>query len=512
MRTVWIAPELHSPRASFRDFRRAFFAPVVEASSEAAKAAGIGLSGAATAGISIAALAAEMAIQQLVGQGRKAADKWVQSGTGQNAFLDDILDPASVIAQSDPEKAADLVSQAWKNYLVSASGYAAKGANQAKVIKQNLTTPAFMQTVGTLLGKNPLDSSYTAAFSGAGGTQTALGNMLPSILPVVAGIVGQVLHGPLPATRIQGPQTTDDGNDPQGGINTGSVGQPVDGAGAPPEIGPPTTTLPQATNIPGGLSTEPSVAPPVAAPGVIPPSLLSRVLPQVISGGTSLLTGVLGANAANNAAATQSQAALEAAKLNTQAGQNAIDFNKEALAQQQKNAQPWIDAGAGALKSIGEITSTPYTLPTAEEARNTPGYQFALEQGQKALEAYERANGTLMSGKAAKDIFNYGIGSADTNYQNVVNNSLKAREANLNPLLSEAGLGQVSTSGVNSNLSTGANNNTNIGLTTAQNVGNLQQQSAQARASGYSTAQSNLLNGFRSVANILTGVFSPAAA
>lgn len=509
MRT-WSEPVLHFPRGGFNDFRRAFYAST-------AIGPAVGLSGAATAGISIAALAAEMAIQQLVGQGRKAADKWVQSGTGQNAFLNDILKPASLIAQSDPAKAADLVSQAWKNYLISASGYASQGANQAKVIKQNLTTPAFMQTVGTLLGKNPLDSSYTTAFSGAGGTQTALGNMLPSIQQVLSGIVWPTLQGPLPATRIQGPAdpnaengSTDDGNDPQGGINAGSVGNPVDTA--PPEIGPPTTSLPQATNLPGGASTEPSIAPPAAAPGVNPPSILSQLLPKIISGGTSILTGVLGANAANNAAETQSNAALEAAKLNAQAGQNAIDFNKEVLAQQQKNAQPWIDAGTGALKSIGEITSTPYTLPTAEEARATPGYQFALEQGQKALEAYERANGTLMSGKAAKDIFNYGIGSADTNYQNVVNNSLRAREANLNPLLSEAGLGQVSTSGLNSNLSTEANNNANIGLTTAANVGNLGQQSAQARASGYATSQSNLLNAFKSVGNILTGVFTPQAA
>lgn len=251
-------------------------------------------------------------------------------------------------------------------------------------------------------------------------------------------------------------------------------------------------------------------------------SILSRILPQLISGGTSLISGVIGSNAAKSAAQVQSDAAIQAAQLNAQAGKDAIAFNEKVLAQQQANSQPWIDAGAGALKRIGDITANPYTLPTADEARQTPGYQFAMDQGQKAIAAYEKASGTSVSGKAIKDIDNYAQGTADTNYQNVVNNSMNERAANLNPLLSEAGLGQLSTSQANSNLGTAAGQNANIGMTTAGNVGNENTSAAAARASGYvgsanalggaiSNIGSNLMN-TQSIQQILQAINQRSAA
>lgn len=75
-------------------------------------------------------------------------------------------------------------------------------------------------------------------------------------------------------------------------------------------------------------------------------------------------------------------------------------------------------------------TPTMFRAPTAEEARNTPGYQFAVEEGQKGLERSAAARGNLLSGGALKDITNYRVGAADANYQNVWGNAFNANNAN----------------------------------------------------------------------------------
>ena len=412
------------------------------------KAAGLGVSGAATAGISIAAFAAQQLIQHYLGMGRRTANSWVSGKDGQDAFQKNVLAPAAIIAQTDPAKAAELTAQGWKQYLNSASTFAAKGKNQAKVVQQNLTTPAFMQTVSTLLGnKNPLDTSYTQQ-TGIGGpglgpnTNPAWGTILATAAAVAPSILKGLEQAPTSGSFPSNPATVP-GN-------------------------------------PGSVNVEP------AAPGAPPrPSLISRLLPQLISGGTSLVTGVLGQRAATRAAETQAQSAEAAAAALTKANENTLAFNRDVLKQQQANAQPWLDAGTGALRKIGEINATPYKLPTEEEAMASPGIQFQLTQGQRALEAYQRKHGTLISGKAIKDINQFAQGVASTGYQNVVNRGLQERDANLNPLLSVAGLGQVSTAQQNSNLGSAANLNANVVGSGATNIADMNTSAAAARASGY---------------------------
>lgn len=57
-----------------------------------------------------------------------------------------------------------------------------------------------------------------------------------------------------------------------------------------------------------------------------------------------------------------------------------------------------------------------YRQPTAEDARNTPGYQFQLEEGIKALDKSAAAKGTLLGGGQLKGLQRYGQGLADTTY------------------------------------------------------------------------------------------------
>lgn len=76
-----------------------------------------------------------------------------------------------------------------------------------------------------------------------------------------------------------------------------------------------------------------------------------------------------------------------------------------------------------------------FVAPTAEQARNTPGYQSAIDQGNQGLQRSAAARGGLLSGGALKDIGTYNIGMADQNYQNVYTNALNANQlANSNQL------------------------------------------------------------------------------
>ena len=78
-----------------------------------------------------------------------------------------------------------------------------------------------------------------------------------------------------------------------------------------------------------------------------------------IGGIGSIASGAMGASAAGKAADTQASAADRAAQLQYKASQDALDFQKQQWDTTQKNAQPWLNAGTGALapRRIGEAPS-----------------------------------------------------------------------------------------------------------------------------------------------------------
>ncbi len=63
-----------------------------------------------------------------------------------------------------------------------------------------------------------------------------------------------------------------------------------------------------------------------------------------------------------------------------------------------------------------------FSAPTLEEARNTPGYQFALQQGLQGIERGAASKGTLLTGGTLKDETAFGTGLADQTYQQLYNN------------------------------------------------------------------------------------------
>jgi len=142
-----------------------------------------------------------------------------------------------------------------------------------------------------------------------------------------------------------------------------------------------------------------------------------------VKAGTSLLGGLFGSNAAQ-----------EAAKEQQAADQKGIDY----LGQEQKtglaNYSPYLSAGSTASGTLSSLLGTPgqglltpwtqqFTAPTAAQAEQTPGYQFQLQQGENAVQNSAAGRGGLLSGRTLADLNNYAQGTASTNYQNTFNNA-----------------------------------------------------------------------------------------
>lgn len=396
-----------------------------------------------------------------IGSGRRAANKFTGSGAPQ-----DILNKQLAVisgSQASAEEKSAATDKAWKDFLTAADKFAAANPKQSQVVKQAIyQTPDLTNTVKGLLGKDPLAEEYTGMAAPGMATGLTRPNPGPSWKSTLLN-AGMSAAAPFAISALSG-----------GGA--GGVGSTMGGTGP---LGGLDRVL-TAPNVGGGVFT--------GGGGGTGSSLLSRLLPQLISGGTSLIGGVIASRAANNAAQVQADAATQAAETMRLAGQDAIGFNREVLQQQQENLQPWLDAGTGALTSIGDMLKDPFKLPTMEEAMQDPGIQFALDRGTKAVEASLRSKGLSSSGKAQKELTEFAQGTASQGYDQVVNRRLTERQANLNPLFSLAGLGQDSTNSLNTALGTAGGRNADLTVNTAANVANQQTNAAAARASGIASS------------------------
>ena len=408
----------------------------------------------------------------------------------------------------------------WNQYLQQIQAFANSSPQNAQVVSQMFQTPSFMNSVQSALGGvNPLSDSFSTIANANTAAQAA---SVADQTTNAALDASQV--SPLDAvnpTQLANPTTGFDAAVAQAQPSLGAGTAPIDTSeinAAASAANLPNTTIGDLSNLPSSLGGEPDA--PGMAVGALPGTATAAgSLPGATSGlgstssllkllgiaGTSIAGALIGSGAATKAAGTQAAASTAAAGTIGAAGSTATQTAQQILAQQQANSAPYISAGATALNQLGALTSTPYTLPTAQQAQDTPGYEFQLQQGEQALNAYEAANGTLASGGALKDITTFGQGLASTDYQNAVSNSLSAYNANINPLLSIAGLGNSATSSANSNLSTSAGLQTGITTGTAAQVANEETNAAAATASGYVGAANQDTNALGQVSNALNG-------
>lgn len=154
----------------------------------------------------------------------------------------------------------------------------------------------------------------------------------------------------------------------------------------------------------------------------------------------------MNANAAGNAADAQSKA-----------DQAAINAQNQRYNQAQENLSPYMEAGTNALNR-----QTAYLNGDTSGFANSPDYQFAVQQGTKALDAGAASKGNLWGGGADADRISLGQGLA-TQYANNYWNKISG--------VANTGLGA-------------ATSLANFGQNNANSVGGYLQNSGQAQASG----------------------------
>lgn len=183
-------------------------------------------------------------------------------------------------------------------------------------------------------------------------------------------------------------------------------------------------------------------------------------LALLLGTGTSLISGFLGHDASMKAANAQEAAALGSLALQTRMYE-----------QGRADQMPWLTAGKSALERYqGELGMG---APGFQSGfRTSPGYQFAVQEGEKGVTGNLRALGLGGSGAALKALTRFRMGLADQEHGNY-----------LNRLAALAGVGQ-----------TASTNLAASGAAYGANAGQAGIDAATARASGYTGSANSWMN------------------
>lgn len=219
----------------------------------------------------------------------------------------------------------------------------------------------------------------------------------------------------------------------------------------------------------------------------------------VVGAGASIVSG-------NKAASAQQSAADQATSL--QQAQDAearrqYDLNRADLA-------PYREAGTTALGQLSSGTAPGGQFDksfTMADFNADPGYQFRLDEGNRAISASAAARGGVLSGGTLKALDKYSQGEASQEYGNAYdryNNDLTTR---FNRLSSLAGTGQTAT---NTGIAAG-NSLTSDLQTGVDNITSNTNAAANARASQYSNTASAVSGAANSVGSYfaLKNLYTP---
>ena len=178
----------------------------------------------------------------------------------------------------------------------------------------------------------------------------------------------------------------------------------------------------------------------------------------------SIVSGFMGASAAKKAAKVQADAARYAAD------QQMAMFDK-----MQKNLAPYRELGEFGIGQMMDAlpSLTARFNPTMEQLAQTPGYQFALEQGLQATQNGYAAAGLGQSGAALKGAAQYAQGLASQTYQQQFQNYLGQNQQIYNMLGGLVNTGQGAAAGT-----------ANMGMQAQTNASNFLTSGAAAQAAG----------------------------
>ena len=230
--------------------------------------------------------------------------------------------------------------------------------------------------------------------------------------------------------------------------------------------------------------------------------------PTTALAGASVVSGIMGSNAASDAASMQQQTAANQMALQKQmfdtqnaqlapqraVGYNAINNINSFLGGQYQTydaqGNPVVDADGQPVMQTGQDYFTHQFNNQDLNSNLAPNYQFQLGQGQQATNAQSNATGGLVGGNSLKSLNDYTQNYAKGAYQDAFNNYNTQRTNIYNTLAGIAGLGQNA-----------SNTTANLASNTANSISSLGVGSANADAAGTIGSANALSGGFGGAAN-----------
>src|ERR1051326_3285967 len=184
--------------------------------------------------------------------------------------------------------------------------------------------------------------------------------------------------------------------------------------------------------------------------------------------GAAVIGGLISSNASKKAAEAQAGAA-----------QHASDIQWNMYQTTRQDQAPWRAAGQAGLgqlawllgvKPEGDYFKGQNYNPKdfgafnhafgAADFKVDPGFQFRLDEGNKALQRSAAARGSLYSGGPLKALDRYSQGLASQEYDSAYNRFMNDRSQRFNQLASLAGLGQTANGQI-----------AQVGMNAANNIG-----------------------------------------
>lgn len=183
--------------------------------------------------------------------------------------------------------------------------------------------------------------------------------------------------------------------------------------------------------------------------------------------------GLLAVGAGLLGSAIGSRSASKATNAQTQAGREQLALQERIYDETTERFQPYAEQGLNAFNQLaGEVSGG---------FQQSPGYQFAFDQGQRALEGSAAAGGNLRSGATMKALTNYGQGMANQEYGNYFNRLGTVAQ------MGQAAAGNQAAAGAN--FASGGSNS-------LANMGNAQSAGAIASGNALSGGINNAMSGY----------------
>jgi hypothetical protein len=202
--------------------------------------------------------------------------------------------------------------------------------------------------------------------------------------------------------------------------------------------------------------------------------------------GAIVVGGVIGAVGSNMAAG-------KAASATRDASNNAVAEQRDALAQQQANAQPYMDLGTKSLPTYQALTSA-NPQQVQQTLENTPGYSATRDTGIEAAKRSSAASGLNLSGNQVAAVESFGAQLGDQTYQQAINNALTG-----------VGIGQAAAAGQSANIGAAASNIGGIQIAQGNNIANIDAN----QIAGITKATTGATNQYMTY-NTLQGLNNPA--